>query len=180
VGDFLVNDLTPMPETNEVLCRMNLDLDGILHVTAIEKQTGKSKHITIAQALQPKSAAEIAAARERLQSLYATRQSGDWEEWLEEGEPPNLVGQTPEGESKPAPPDNVIPMDVAWAQANREGRELVERARTLLANMHEEDREEVIGLNEKIEAAMAARDTAALASTAAALRELLFFVEGHA
>jgi hypothetical protein len=46
--------------------------------------------------------------------------------------------------------------------------------------MHEEDREEVIELNEKIEAAMAARDTATLSSATAALRELLFFVEGHA
>src|SRR3954453_18528617 len=149
VGDFLVNDLTPMPETNEVLCRMNLDLDGILHVTAIEKQTGKSKHITIAQALQPKSAAEIAAARERLQSLYATRQSGDWEEWLEEDGPSVPLGETAEGESKPASSDNVIPMDAAWVQPNREAGELVERARALLDHMHEEDREEVIGLNEK-------------------------------
>jgi molecular chaperone DnaK len=179
VGDFLVDDLTPVPDTNEVLCRMSLDLDGILHVTAIEKQTGKSKHITIARALQPKNAAEIAAARERLQSLYATRQSGDWEEWLQEDEPPALPeGAT--GETKPAPLDNIIPMDAAWVQPNREGRELVERARALLDQMHEEDREEVIGLNEKIEAAMAARDTAALTSATAALRELLFFVEGHA
>lgn len=179
VGDFMIEDLTPMPDTNEVLCRMNLDLDGILHVTAIEKQTGKSKHITIARAMQPKSTAEIAAARERLQSLYATRQSAGWEQWLEEGEPPVPAGETPEGESKPAPSGNVIPMDAAWVQGNREGRELVDRARALLANMHEEDREEVIGLNEKLEAAIAARDTAALASAAAALRELLFFVEGH-
>ena len=31
---------------------MSLDVDGILHVTAIEKETGKSKHITIARALE--------------------------------------------------------------------------------------------------------------------------------
>jgi molecular chaperone DnaK (HSP70) len=180
VGDFMVDDLTPVPDTSEVLCRMSLDLDGILHVTAVEKQTGKSKHITIARALQPKSAAKIAAARERLQSLYAARQSSNWEEWLEEGEPPILPGETLKGENQPAVSDNIIPMDAAWVQPNREGRELVERARALLAHMHEEDREEVIGLNEKIEAAIAARDTATLASATAALRELLFFVEGHA
>ncbi|MBV9677331.1 MAG: Hsp70 family protein [Acidobacteriaceae bacterium] len=181
VGDFLVDDLTPVPDTNEVLCRMSLDLDGILHVTAIEKQTGKSKHITIARALQPKSAAEIDAARERLQSLYATRQgNGDWEEWLQEDQtslpPEEMTG----GESKASPPDNIIPMDAAWVQPNREGRELVERARALLDSMHDEDREEVIELNEKIEAALAARDPATLTSATAALRELLFFVEGHA
>src|SRR5437660_10430323 len=41
VGDFLVERLMPLDEPNEVMCRMNLDIDGILHVTAIEKRTGK-------------------------------------------------------------------------------------------------------------------------------------------
>ncbi len=53
VGDFKVEDLTPTEEPNVVLCRMNLDLDGILHVTATEKRTGKSKHISIDSAPQP-------------------------------------------------------------------------------------------------------------------------------
>src|SRR5271166_1536775 len=48
----------PTQEPNEVLCRMSLDVDGILHVTAIEKETGKSKHISIARALREKSPAE--------------------------------------------------------------------------------------------------------------------------
>ena len=37
VGDFLIEGLRPTEEPNEVLCRMSLDVDGILHVTAIEK-----------------------------------------------------------------------------------------------------------------------------------------------
>ena len=73
VGDFRIEGLRPTEEPNEVLCRMSLDVDGILHVTAIEKETGKSKHITIARALQAKSPAEIAAAQERLKALYSSR-----------------------------------------------------------------------------------------------------------
>jgi hypothetical protein len=43
-------------------------------VTAIEKHTGKSKQVTIANALQSKSEAEIAAARKRIEELYALRE----------------------------------------------------------------------------------------------------------
>lgn len=48
VGDFCVEGLTRTETMNEVLCRMSLDVEGILHVSAIEKRTGKSKQITIA------------------------------------------------------------------------------------------------------------------------------------
>jgi len=45
--------------------------------------------------------------------------------------------------------------------------------------MHAEDREEAIDLHEKIDMAMASGDRAALKEAAAALKELLFFVEGQ-
>ena len=37
IGDFLVEGLSDVPAPNEILCRMDLDLDGILRVTATEK-----------------------------------------------------------------------------------------------------------------------------------------------
>jgi hypothetical protein len=45
---------------------MRLDLDDILEVTPMEKRTGKSKQIAVADALRAKSAEEIAAARQRI------------------------------------------------------------------------------------------------------------------
>jgi hypothetical protein len=59
---------------------MRLDLDGILEVTAVEKQTGKSKHVTIANALRAKTAEQIAAAKRRIQELYEMR-SEEMDEW---------------------------------------------------------------------------------------------------
>ena len=67
VGRFLVEGLSPVPAGNEILCRMDLDLDGLLKVTAIEKQTGLAKQITIEGATKPLSAAELARARQRMQ-----------------------------------------------------------------------------------------------------------------
>jgi molecular chaperone DnaK (HSP70) len=179
VGDFRVTGLTPMRDFNEVLCRMSLDLDGILNVAAIEKKSGLSKHITIAKALEVKSEAEISAARQRLEALFATRQDDadydDEEELLDadaeeieasfEVQPSLTDGSAPEGD---------------WSTVEEEGRQMIERSRRLLEQVHEEDREEVIDLNQAIETAISDQDAEALKQAVHGLRELLFFVEGRA
>jgi hypothetical protein len=67
--------------------------------------------------------------------------------------------------------------DEVWVKAAQEGRQLVERSRRLLEQMPTEDREEVIHLNEKIEAALVAEYATALREETRKLGELLFFVE---
>ena len=171
VGDFRVEGLTAMEGLNEILCRMRLDLDGILEVAAVEKRTGKSKHIRIANALRAKSAEEIAAGRKRIQELYETR-----------GEMVDDAWETPEDleEDVVDAGARVIEMPApVRADADAEMESLLERSRRLLAKMHGEDREEAIGLHEKIDAAMASGDAAALKEATGALKELLFFVEGQ-
>ena len=191
VGDFRVKGLTPMRDHNEVICRMSLDLDGILNVTAIEKKSGLSKHITIARALEARSEAEIAAARKRLETLYATRQDDDLQDDLqdEDDEDNDLAefghehAQVIEGEGNftvhPAPEHTAAAED-DWSAAEDEGRKMIERSRLLLGKIHDEDREEAIDLNQAIESAIEDRDAAALKQAVHDLREMLFFVEGRA
>ena len=185
VGDFTIEGLTSVEEPNEVLCRMRLDLDGILEVTAVEKRTGKSKHITIANALASKSQEEIAAARERLQELYESRGEqldGMWDS--PEGELEGPEGDLDEEEDQEdavrlglglldAPSTVVKPNG-----AGHEVQDLLARSRRLLDRMHDDDREEAIDLHEKIEAAIASHDVNSLEKATQALKELLFFVEG--
>ena len=169
MGDFRVEGLTALPGPNELLCRMRLDLDGILEVTAVEKRTGKAGQITIANALQAKSAEEIAAGRKRIQELYESRGAGDGEEW------PETLGDG----------DNVVEIPAAatteeeGTDANGEVRDLMDRSRRLLDKMHAEDREEAIDLHERIEAALVSGEPEPLRKASIALRELLFFVEGQ-
>ena len=161
---------------------MSLDLDGILNVTAIEKKSGLSKHITIARALEAKSDAEIAAARKRLEALYSTRQDEeDFEDerYLLESGGANQAEEEGSIEAPPAlAPGSVVEVD--WTAAEDEGRQIVERSRQLLERIHEEDREEVIDLNQAIEAAINGHDAAALNQAVHDLREMLFFIEGRA
>ena len=205
VGNFRINGLTPVDTHNEVLCRMGLDLDGILNVTAIEKRTGKSAHILITQALQPKSEEELAEARRRLEALYEERaaelrqafaeldedalkeaEAGEWEE--SEAEPVEAEAEEEEeveegaeaGTGEPHPGVEVIaPEDPAWAQVMQEARDLLVRSRRLLGQIHEDDREEAIELNERIKNAIEEQDVDALAEAVGALKELLYFVEGR-
>jgi molecular chaperone DnaK len=172
VGDFRVEGLTGMEDANEILCRMRLDLDGILEVAAVEKRSGKSKHIRIANALRAKSAEEIAAGRKRIQELYETRGEMADDEWetTEDFEEEDLLEAGGEVIEMPSP---------VRAEGDAEIEGLLARSHRLLGKMHAEDREEAIDLHEKIDMAMASGDRAALKEAAAALKELLFFVEGQ-
>jgi molecular chaperone DnaK (HSP70) len=186
VGDFRVEGLTRTEDPNEVLCRMSLDIEGILHVSAIEKRTGKSKQITIAGALQAKSDAEIAAARQRLTDLFATRvelpedaEDDDLEPGLEEEDEVIEVDAVP---SDAAPVDvqrtNGKAADERWPDLRHEAVELLRRSKASFDRMHAEDREEATALQQAIEAAVARHDSQALAEAVRSLKELLFFVEG--
>jgi len=186
VGNFKVKDLKQVPELSEVLCRMSLDLDGILHVTAVERSTGKSKHVTIDRALKKKSDAELAEARRRLQTLYASRAGqdieGEQETCLEE-EPEEMEGLEEEVEEVGSTGGNgssqaVVPTNGIWGEAVRAASQVVERSRGLLEQVHEDDRDEMIDLQRKIETGIAAKDERAVKDATQQLSDLLFFAEG--
>ena len=176
VGDFRVEGLTGVEEANEILCRMRLDLDGILEVAAVEKRTGKSKQITIANTLQAKTAEEIAAGRKRIQELFESRAEQFLDDFGDAGEIAGAVldGEVLEGEAIESEAElrTVLP-------GEREAEDMVERSRKLLERMHAEDREEAIDLHEQIGVAIESGDAAALSKAPHALRELLFFMEGR-
>jgi molecular chaperone DnaK (HSP70) len=161
---------------------MSLDLDGILKVTAIEKKSGLSKNITIARALEAMSEAEIAAARKRLETLYATRQDDDFDDERDEDNDLAMLdghdAHVIEGEVDSAEPRETAEDD--WSAAEEEGRKMIERSRLMLDKIHDEDREETIDLNQAIESAIEDRDATALKKAVHDLREMLFFVEGRA
>src|ERR1700723_1074279 len=166
VGDYRVSGLTPMRDFNEVLCRMSLDLDGILSVTSIEKRSGLSKHITIARALEAKSEAEIAEARKRLETLYATREDDEFLDGYDLLPEDGGVDEINAGiervfDATSVPTEGSAPAE-EWSVAESEGRQLIERSRGMLDRIHEEDREEAIDLNRAIEQAIERHDRTAL------------------
>jgi molecular chaperone DnaK (HSP70) len=163
VGEFRVDGLRTGENCTEVLCRMHLDLDGILHVTAIEKETGKSKHITIRDAFATKSPEEIAQARKRLEALWSSREE-DFDDEVEDEEFEEEEDEISGGVDLPS---------------RDEAEALLERSRRLLGRIHADDVEEAVALNERIETAMAEANAEELDKAMKALRELLFFLEAQ-
>jgi len=70
VGKFRIQGLAPVPAGNQIVVQLDLNLDGILKVTARERATGLQKAITIENALAEFERGEREAARERLEQLW--------------------------------------------------------------------------------------------------------------
>lgn len=178
VGHFSVEGLKPVAGPNPVLCRMRLDLDGILHVTAVEKRTGMSKHVAISGATRRRGEAEMARGREELARLFEGRMEEDFEETMEGGLLPDL--QDADGLISPAVPSPFrAGASAAAPAAATDPAALVERCRGRIDAMHADDREEALNLIEQIDSATAAGDAQALSAACQAMSEFLFFIEGR-
>ena len=70
IGEFLIEDLKNVPAGNIITLTLDLDLNGILHVSAREKATGLEKSITINNAISRFETEELAGAKQRIDSLF--------------------------------------------------------------------------------------------------------------
>lgn len=186
VGNFRIEGLAPIDGPNTVLCRMRLDLDGILHVTAIEKNTGLSKHVAITGATRRRNDAEMETRRQTLEQMFASRLGEDVPQFLdlEPTEQDLSIGAV--GGSPPARHDSSTEHDVAnehqvqtSVAAPADAGALVARCRELIPTLHADDQEEALGLIEEVEDAVSRADAEAVKTTSSALSEFLFFVEGR-
>jgi len=149
IGCFRVEGLSKAPVCSPITCHLDLDLNGMLKVTAREKKTGLEKQIVIDNAMSRFEDTEMAAAARRLRVLFGAEES-------QEEESESLSAE--EAAAEPA-------LDV------------LRRARAMLPEIPPEDRDEVIGLIERIDDAMKNGDGDQARDTARELEEILFFLE---
>ena len=197
IGDFRISGLRPTPEPNPVVMRMSLDLDGVLHASATEKDTGLRNEIVIDGATRKRTPEEIAAARAAMAELHATGREpyghdavedddDDEESWDGDAE-----RETPDGGidermgSSPAPateipdsnpPSASIPERAGDSELMAQAASLRGRALALFEKLQAEDREDISRLSANIDTAV---DTDELRKAVEELRDLLYFVEGR-
>lgn len=70
IGEFMVKGLRDVPEGNPITLKLELDLDGILHVSAREKETGLEKSISINNAITRFDHEEMETAKGRIDALF--------------------------------------------------------------------------------------------------------------
>ena len=151
IGNFRIEGLRDAPAGNPVIMTCALDLDGILSVTAREKDTGLEKSIRIDRAVAGLEDQDIDEARQRIGRL--------------------LEGETVPAEASDASTDQ--PADKYAAEAGR----LIDNAERLMENANAEDREDLVDGVEQINEALAAGDDNALKVALEQLSDLIYYLE---
>src|SRR5438067_8070269 len=99
VGKFMITGLAPVAAGNPIVVQLDLNLDGMLKVSARERATGLQKQVTIENALAQFEREEQEQARNRLDRLWDEFHDGDaHDEEHDTDEMPVLVPGPREGQ----------------------------------------------------------------------------------
>jgi molecular chaperone DnaK len=166
----MVQGLAAVAAGNPIVVQLDLNLDGMLKVSARERATGLQKQVVIENALARFERDERDAARERLERLWALPE-GD-EDFEEVGEVLENFGS--------GGPDSIPALVPGPREGQREtvqARALLEKAQRLLEKTQPEDRVEVERLMERVRAAMTDRQWDKLTAACNELADTLFYLE---
>ncbi|MCF8024739.1 MAG: Hsp70 family protein [Desulfobacteraceae bacterium] len=150
IGNYMF-ELSPAPAQSPVIMRFDLDINGILQLEAVEKETGGKIQATIENAISRFTEEELAASGERINRLWDN--TGNYEK---------KTDSTKTAEKPEAPAD----------LAN-----LIGRAESILDTAPAEDRDEIINLLEDIKGALNTGATEEARNIGADLEDLLFYLE---
>jgi molecular chaperone DnaK len=169
IGKFRIEGLSRIPAGNQIAVQLDLDLNGMLRVTARERATGLQKHITIENALARYEAQERERARLRLAELWDDADS----DYMEDVE-------LSEGDEEPAEEERMPELSPGPREGQREAvqaRAMLEKAERLLDTIVPEDRQDIERLMEKVRSALTDRRWEQLASASNELADVLFYLE---
>jgi molecular chaperone DnaK (HSP70) len=148
IGQFMVKGLSRSPSGNPILLKLELDLSGVLHVSAIEKKTGLQKSIVIDNALSRFEEGEMETAKGRIQELF-----GDPSETVE------------------------VQSETDGHHAVVQARALVEKAERMLEEASAEDKEDMVNIIETINDILAKEEFSALNEPMDQLSDILYYLE---
>jgi molecular chaperone DnaK (HSP70) len=150
IGSFKIEGLREAPAGDPVVMTLAIDLDGILHVTAREKETGLEKSIRIDQAMSRTEAEGMDSARERIGRLFEGASAEDTE---------------------------TADTGAIERRQTTEAKALVEKAERLMEGASTEDREDLVDGVEQVNDAIATGNAEALAAAADQLSDLIYYLE---
>ena len=155
IGTFLFGGLNRQAGAQEqgLLVTYHLDLDGLLHVHAVERATGREIRGVVENAMGRSTEQALSASRERVAAL-----------WGEEEAAPGGAGESrAEGRGHP--------------EASPEIRDTLDRAKKALDRAAAEDQEEIVNLMEDLRNALREGRAGDATTLAQNLDEILFYLE---
>jgi molecular chaperone DnaK len=148
IGSYRVEGLGNVPAGNLILITFSLDIDGILRVTSVEKETGLEKRILIEKAMTHFAPDELEAAHTRVQDLLSGQ---------------HAASNSPTGGHS--------------GRLSVQAQALIEKAERLLTSVSAEDAEDLVNALEELHDAMANQDAPTLEQAINRLTDLIFFLE---
>ncbi len=158
VGEFVVKGLADVESGNPIVVRLDLDLNGILKVTATERKTGLAHSVTIDNAMERFRRRERLDAIERLDAVFGTNP--------EEPRDATEIGAEPEEEFHPS-----------LRQAMETANSLLKKAEKVLPSANNEDASELAALLTDLKSALESRSEEAITRVSTELEDLVFYLE---
>ncbi|MCY2988273.1 MAG: Hsp70 family protein [Planctomycetota bacterium] len=155
IGKFLLEGLDPdAPQGNEILVRFELNLDGILVVTVVERATSLEKRLTIDNAITRFHASDREEALTKLAAMFTDGETTD-------------AGSSPDEAAVPPELRPVI----------EEAHQLIAKSRRLAESALEQDAQEIAELVGQLEEAVSQRELDAIQEIRTKLEDMVFYLE---
>ncbi len=156
IGTYDFNLSPRQPPNSPLVIKYELDLNGILKITAIEKNTGERITGVIENAFSQISDDGVSRSKSKIDDVWDVKASTDMLD--DDLDPEGSNGGEPE-------------------KGGGEFQELITNARAVLNEVASEDSEEIINLIEDINTQMEEGDLDAARKSAEALEDILFYLE---
>jgi molecular chaperone DnaK len=174
VGQMLVEGLAEVPSGNQILVKLELDLSGILTVTATERATGLAKHVVIDNAMERFRKTQRSDAVNRLDEVFesaADREYADDEPLHTEFHHPEFLDDA--GEE----PHRLDDLPASLREALETAKALAAKADRILPQSNPEDAAELRVMLGDLTAAIERRDEDETRKIAHKIEDLVFYLE---
>ena len=153
IGEFVVDGLQEVEEGNVIILTLGLDLNGILQVSATEKETGLKKSITIKDALSQFEGSKLDTAKQRINSLFGQMES-------------SVIEHKPDkDESKEDIPEMIA------------AKKLIAKAEGLFDHVSAEDKEDMTELINTMTSLIQSKNIEGLDAPMTELTDIIYYLE---
>jgi molecular chaperone DnaK len=173
VGEFVIEGLAAVPAGNQIVVRLDLDLSGILKVTATERATGLAKLVVISSAMERFRQRQRSNAVDRLEAVFAKAQAPGQAVAGAIGAAASERGALA-GTQAAASDGGMIP---TLRQAIESARAVAGKAQQILANANAEDAAELRAMLTDLSLAVDRRAEDEIRAIIREVEDLVFYLE---
>lgn len=167
VGEFKIEGLADVHAGNQIVVKLDLDLSGILKVTATERITGMARQVTIDNATERFRKTQRIDALDRIEAAFQSVEG--WSD--DESKIEDDIDITPAVEDED---ESVSPVH---REALEQARALIAKAQRVLPKANPEDAGELNALLADLDEAMGGSSIENIRRVAAEVEDLVFYLE---